>query len=82
VELELKEKEAQLRKRLLSFERVHTQDSDLNDELKVLRSRIESHRQRSNTVAHFISRLDEIANNDDTPDISNVINLRNHNLSS
>jgi hypothetical protein len=81
VELELKEKEAQLRKRLLSFERVHTQDSDLNDELKVLRSRIESHRQRSNTVAHFISRLDEVANHDDAPDISNVVNLRNHNLS-
>ncbi len=81
VELELKEKETQLRKRLLSFERVHSQDSDLNDELKVLRARIESHRQRSNTVKHFIRRLDEVAN-DDPPDISNVFDFRSRKLTS
>ena len=75
LELELKEKGAQLKKRLLSLERIRNKDSGLVDELKVLQSRLHSHKQRQNAISHFIGRMDEISE-DNKPDISNVIDMR------
>ena len=75
LELELREKGAQLKKRLLSLERIRSRDSGLADEIRILESRMEGHRQRKNTIDHFIRRLEEISNYS-KPNISNVIDLR------
>lgn len=75
LELELKEKGTQLKKRLLSLERLRSNDSGLVEEVQVLESRMEGHRQRKNAVDHFVRRLDEISN-ETKPDISNVIEIR------
>ena len=74
LELELRERGSFLKKRLLSLERVRNQDSGLQDELRVLQSRIESHQQRENTIKHFYTRLEEIAR-DEKPTVSNVIDM-------
>ena len=74
VELELKEKGAQLKKRLLSLERIRSRDSGLSDEIRILRARQEGHRQRKNTIDHFIQRLEEIYYYD-KPEVSNVIDM-------
>jgi len=81
LELELKEKGSQLKKRLISMERIRSDDIGLIDELKVLKSRMKGHQQRKNTIDHFIRRLDEISSFSE-PDISNVIELRNRKLAS
>jgi hypothetical protein len=81
LELELKEKSSQLKKRLISMERIRSDDIGLIDELKVLKSRMKGHQQRKNTIDHFIRRLDEISSFS-KPDISNVIELRNRKLAS
>lgn len=75
LELELKEKSAQLKKRLISLERMRAQDSGLNDEARILQSRMRSHQKRKNTVNHFIRRLDEIAE-ERKPEVTNVIDMR------
>ena len=75
LELELKEKGAQLKKRLLSLERIRSKDSGLADEIRILESRMEGHRQRKNTIDHFILRLEEISHYD-KPKVSNVIDMR------
>ena len=75
LELELKEKSGQLKKRLISMERIRSKDTGLIDELKVLQSRMQGHQQRKNTIDHFISRLDELSSVS-KPDVSNVIELR------
>ncbi len=75
LELELRENGAQLKKRLLSLERIRSRDSGLADEIRILESRMEGHRQRKNTIDHFIRRLEEISNYN-KPNISNVIDLR------
>lgn len=76
LELELKEKGAQIQKRLLNLKRIRAQDSGLADEIKVLKSRLNAHQQRNNTVSYFITRLDEIIL-DDRPDINNIADLHN-----
>ena len=79
LELELKEKGSQLKRRLLTFERVRTEDSAISDELNILNSRLQGHEQRRKTVEHFVNRLEELAE-DNKPDISNVIDIRTYNL--
>ncbi len=79
LELELKEKGSQLKKRLLSLERVRTSGPGLKDEIRVLQSRLEGHDQRKKTIKHFVRRLDELAE-DDKPGINNVIDLRSRSL--
>ena len=75
LELELKEKSTQLKKRLISLERMRAQDSGIVDEVKVLESRMEGHRQRKNAVDHFIRRLEEVSR-ERKPDINSVIEMR------
>ena len=53
LELEIRERESQLRKRLLSLERIRSKDSDIDEELKVLEGRLERHQQRLATLNHF-----------------------------
>ena len=76
LERELKEKGSQIEKRLENLKRVRTQDSELADEIKVLKSRLKAHQQRNNTVTYFITRLDEIIR-DSRSDINNIADLHN-----
>ena len=75
LELELRDKSAHLKKRLLSLERVRKQDSGVLDELNLLQSRVQSLTQRKNTVNHFKKRLEQLSE-DEKPVLSNVISMR------
>jgi hypothetical protein len=79
LELEIRERESQLRRRLLSLERIRNKDSDIDDELKVLEGRLERHHQRLATLNHFNHRLEECATAI-VPEPNNVINLNTRTL--
>jgi archaellum biogenesis ATPase FlaH len=77
LELELNERESQLKRRLLNLERVRNEDSVMMDEIRVLQSRLQGHHQRIKTIDHFMNRLDELSK-EEKPILGNVIDLRNH----
>ena len=79
LELEIKERENQLKRRLLSLERIRRKDSDLDDELQVLNSRVGKHQQRLNALHHFSHRMQELASKDSL-DVTNIIDLHSHPL--
>jgi len=74
LELEVKEREVLLKKRLLSLERIRDKSANLQDELRVTQSRLNRHQQRYKTLVHFLNRLDALSEQNQ-PDLSNVISL-------
>ena len=81
LELELKERESQLKRRLLNLERVRNEDSMMMDEIRVLSSRLQGHQQRMKTIDHFMNRLDELSQ-EEKPLLGNVIDLQTRTVAS
>ncbi|MEM7193656.1 MAG: dynamin family protein [Pseudomonadota bacterium] len=79
LELEIKERENQLKRRLLSLERIRRKDTDLDEELHVLNARVNKHQQRLNALNHFKQRMEELANKDNI-DVTNIIDMQSHHL--
>ncbi len=74
LELELKERATEIKRRHESLERVYRKDSQVQDELSDLDAQIRNMRQRITTLDHFVNRLNECGTR--SPRVSgNVINM-------
>ena len=77
LELEVKERESQLRKRLTSLERLHQKDATLGDEITVLEHRLDKHVHRIKSLNRFKQRLRECTVHN-VRDNDNVVELHAH----
>lgn len=74
LELELKDRANEIKRRHASLERVYNKDSKLQDEISDLEAQLQQYRQRLTTMEHFLRRLSECGElNTRYP--RNVINL-------
>ncbi|MGB5708993.1 MAG: dynamin family protein [Arenicellales bacterium] len=74
LELELKDRANEIKRRHASLERVYNKDSKLQDEISDLEAQLQQYRQRLTTMEHFLRRLSECGElNTRYP--GNVINL-------
>ena len=74
LELELKERATEIKRRHESLERVYRKDTQVKDEIVDMEEQVKNLRQRLTTMDHFMSRLKECGERSQRV-TGNVINL-------